>query len=283
MFHEQGDDMAVIPTGSVQFLARFENSTIVCNPYAIAKLGIDSRQCFLKLDEYIILCSPFQLGFKRGVFVASLTHQELSFFQKYVNQMVGLSITFNQGGKEPVKLFLRCNLAQVGQMKGRENSGLIVVDFKSIPEDLIQIFGHYLEQQDLFKVLYEDLAATSIRMTAAVAKLTGYNMYATVSEQGGVGKRIQVYHFHTKMMEHIETGNGPGRETGTALTYQLYFQKYRFLVNGKVVSSEAMQNDIMKITAALDFSPELVEIVDDYWFQVRSNPNALGNLDGMRR
>jgi hypothetical protein len=264
--------MAVIPTGPAQYLARFGNSSVACSQYAIAKLGIENRQCFLKLDEYIILCASYQLGFRRAIFLASLSKQELTFFQKYVNGMVGLSITFGQRGKEPIKLFIRCNLAQIGQMKGRENVGLFVVDFKNIPDDLISIMGHYLEHQDLLKVLYEDLGTSVIRMTAAAAKVTGYNMYATVSEPGRESKRIQVYNFNTKMMEHLEAGNGFGRPVGTSITYQLYFQKYRFSVTGKVTSSEILQNGVLKTTASLDFSPELVEIVDDYWYQIRSNP-----------
>jgi hypothetical protein len=216
------------------------------------------------------------LGFKRSVFLASLSKQELGFFHKYENAMVGLSISFNQGGKEPIKLFLRCTLAQIGQMKGRDNVGLFVVDFKTIPADLIFVLGSYLEQQNLLKVLYEDLGETSIRMTAEASKIMGYNMYATVSGEGRESKRIQVYNFNTKMMEHLEAGNGPGLTAGTSINYQLFFQKYRFSVTGKVTSSENMQNGILKTTVSLDFSPELVEIVDNYWFHVRSNPSTMG-------
>ncbi len=275
--------MFVIPTGAAQYLARFGNSRIACSQYAIAKLGIENRQCFLKLDEYIILCAAFQLGFKRAVFLASLSKQELTFFQKYVNGMAGLSIAFNQGGKEPIKLFIRCNLAQIVPMKGRENVGLFTVDFKTIPDYLISILGCYLEHQDLLKVLYEDLGTANIRMTAAAAKLTGYNMYATVNESGKASKRIQLYNFNTKRIEHLEAGNGPGRPVGTALNYQLYFQKYRFSVAGKVTSSDVLQNGILKTASSLDFNPELVEIVDDYWYQVRSNPGAVQDSAGGHR
>jgi hypothetical protein len=273
--------MAVIPTGAAQYLARFGNSSIACNQYAIAKLGIENRQCFLKLDEYIILCASYQLGFRRAIFLASLSTQEIAFFQKYVNELVGLSMTFGQKGKEPIKLFIRCTLTQIGQMKGRENVGLFVVDFKNIPDDLITIMGRYLEHQDLLKVLYEDFGASPIRMTAVAAKVTGYNMYATISEPGKESKRIQLYNFSTKVLEHLEAANGLGRMPGTAVSFQLYFQKYRFSVSGKVVSCETLQNGIMKTSTALEFNPELVEIIDDYWIQIRSNPGAMASSAGM--
>jgi hypothetical protein len=263
------------------YLEKFENSSIACGQYAIAKLGIENRQCFLKMDEYIIVCAAYQLSFKRAIFLASLSKQELVFFQKYVNQMVGLSISFNQGSKDSVKLFIRCNLLQIGQMKGRDNVGLFVVDFKTIPDDLVTVLGQYLEHQILLKALFEDLGTTSIRMNAAVSKVTGYNMYATVNEPGRESKRIQLYNFNTKTLEHLETNNSFWRPAGTTLVYQLYFQKYRFSVVGKVLSNEVLQNGILKITSSLDFSPELVEIVDDYWSQIRSNSAAINPAAGI--
>jgi hypothetical protein len=279
--------MAVtIPTGPAQYLARFGNTSIACSQYAIAKLGIENRQCFLKLDDYIILCASFQLGFKRAVFLASLSNQELVFFQKYVNQNVGLSMTFRQSGNEPIKLFMRCNLVQIGQMKGRDNVGLFVVDFKTVPDDLITILGHYLEQQDRLKVLFDDLGSTNIRMTAAASKLIGYNMYATVNDPGKESKRIQVYNFNSKMLEHLEAVSGPARPVGASVSYQLFFQKYRIIVAGKVMSSEILQSGILRTVSSLEYCPELVEIVDDYWFQVRSNPSAMGGAAsgmGIRR
>ncbi len=273
--------MTVIPSGPAQYLARFGDQSIACSQYAITKLGLESSHCFLKLDEYIILCAPFQISFKRAIFLASLSKQELAFFQKYVNGIVGLSIGFKQGNKEPIKLFLRCNLTQIGQMKGRENVGLFVVDFKTTPSDLVMILGQYLETQDRLKVLFEDLGKTSIKMTPATAKMIGYNMYATITEPNKEGKRIQVYNFNTKKLEHLEAGNGPGRPAGTSVAYQLYFKKYRISVAGKVESSGIIQNGILKTTASLAFSPELVEIVDDYWFQTRSNPGAVDSVVGM--
>ena len=272
--------MATIPTGAAQYLARFGDQSIACSQYAITKLGVDSSHCFLKLDEYIILCAPFQLGFKRSIFLASLSKQEMAFFQKYVNGMVGLSIGFKQGNKEPIKLFLRCNLTQIGQMKGRDNVGLFIVDFKGgTPDDLVMILGNYLETQDRLKVLFNDLGKTGIRMTPETAKLVGYNMYATISEPNKESKRIQVYSFSTRVLEHLEASNGVTRPQGTSVAYQLFFKKYRIAVAGTVNSTAVLQNGIVKTTSSLAFSPELVEIVDDYWFQTRSNPGTAGKTN----
>ncbi|MDR0718984.1 MAG: hypothetical protein LBF78_05055, partial [Treponema sp.] len=100
-------------------MARFSEQSIACSQYALGKLGVDRAHCFLKIEEYVIICVPFQLGFKRSVFLTSLSKQELTFFQRYVNSVVGLSIAFNLHARSgPIKFFIRCTLATVGQMKG---------------------------------------------------------------------------------------------------------------------------------------------------------------------
>ena len=130
--------MANTLSGAAQYLTRFGDQTIVGNQYALSKLGLDRAHCSLKIEEYLILCVPYQLGFKRTILMASLSTQELTFFQRYVNSIVGFSIALNPNKRpEPVKFFLRCTLNTVGQMKGRENVGLFVVDYKTSPDEMV--------------------------------------------------------------------------------------------------------------------------------------------------
>ncbi|MDR1949238.1 MAG: hypothetical protein LBQ38_07590 [Spirochaetaceae bacterium] len=265
--------MAHTPTGSAQYLAKFSGQSIACNQYALAKLGVDRAHCFLKLDEYVILCVPFQFGFKRSLFLASLSKQELTFFQRYINGIVGLSITFTPPRQEPIKFFIRCNLTTVGQMKGRENVGLFVVDYKATPDDLINMLGSYLENQERVRGLYEDYGNSLIRMTPQTAKILGYNMFATIMEPNTQPKRIQVFNLSTKVIEHLEASGTTERLPGTMAAYQLFFKKYRVSAAGTIVSATTLPQGIVRTVANMAFSPELVEIIDDYWFTVRATPS----------
>ena len=265
--------MPTMPTGLAQYLVRFSDHTIACHPYALTKLGVDRANCSLKIEEYIILCVPFQLGFKRSIFLASLSKQELAFFQKYVNTGVGLSIALNPNNRpEPMKFFLRCILSTLGQMKGRENVGLFVVDYKSTPDEMVKIMGSFLENQERVKTQYDDYGKTSIRMTADTAKIMGYNMYATVSEGHTEGRRIQIFSLNSKCLEHMEAAGAPVRSPGTSVNYQLFFKKFRVNVAGIVSSAETINQGIVRTTSNLEFSPELVEILDDYWYHSQKSP-----------
>jgi hypothetical protein len=267
--------MANAPTGAAQYLARFGEQSIACSQYALTKLGVDKGHCVLKIDDYVILCVPFQLGFKRSIFLASLSKQELSFFQKYVNSIIGLSIAFLPPGSKqqtPIKFFIRCVLATVGQMKGRENVGLFVVDYKITPGDLVNMLGNYLETQERIRAQYDDYGNTNIKMTPEVAKVMGYNMYATITESNVQGKRIQVYTINSKTIEHLEAAGTALRPPGASVTYQLFFKKYRVSVAGSVRATNALPQGLIRTVSNLAFSPELVEVIDDYWYNIRSNP-----------
>jgi hypothetical protein len=263
--------MMNIPTSAAQYLERFAEQQVSCSQYALQKMGVDRANSFIKIDEYTILCAPFQLGFKRGIFLASLSKQEMTFFQRYLNGLVGVSMTFVQPNrKEPLKLFIRGSLAAIGPMKGKDNVGLLVVDYKNSPDDYVQILGSHLEYIELLKLKWEDYGKTMIKMTPDTAQLMGYNMYATITEPNKGGSRIQVFSLSSQKIEHLESMNSPERPAGTAVAYQLYFRKYRIALGGTIESAQRLPTGIVRTISSLAFSPELVEILDDYHFAERA-------------
>ncbi|MDR2701715.1 MAG: hypothetical protein LBB72_04725 [Spirochaetaceae bacterium] len=268
--------MANAPVGAAQYLARFGEQRIDCSQYTLAKLGVDRSHCFLKIEDYMILCIPFQFGFKRSLFMASLSKQELVFFQKYVNSIANLSISFLLPGRsEPLNFFIRCTIAKIGQMKGRDNVSIFVVDFKLAPDELVRILGRFLEFQDKLRVQYEDYGKTLIRINPDIARIMGYNMFASIADGTPEGKRIQLLNVSSKVIEFLEAAGSPVRAVGTELNYHLFFKKYRVSVSGKVSASGTLPQGIVRTVSSLDFNPELVEILDDYWLKIRSAPGGI--------
>ncbi|MDR2211682.1 MAG: hypothetical protein LBO65_09510 [Spirochaetaceae bacterium] len=269
--------MANVPTGAAQYLARYSEQSIACSQYALTRLGVDRSHCSLKIEDYVIICIPFQFGFKRSLFLASLSKQELVFFQKYVNAIANLSISFIPAGRtEPLSFFIRCTLSKIGQMKDRENVGLFVVDFKNTPDELVRMLGSFLELQERLRFQYADYGKRVIHVTPDTAKLLGYNMYATITDGSPEGKRIQVVNLNSKMAEHLEAAGAPVRPQGSAVNYQLFFKKYRVFVAGTVQSAVQLPQGIVRTVSDLSFSPELVEIIDDYWLNVRNASQGAG-------
>ncbi|MDR1905052.1 MAG: hypothetical protein LBQ88_22575 [Treponema sp.] len=259
--------MPTVVNGPAYYMQQYGDQSIACNQYALGKLGVDQTNCSLKIEDYVISCAPFQLGFKRSIFLAYLSKQELTFFNRYINGFVGLSIAFASGRKsgESLKFFIRCNLTTLGQMKGRENVGLFVVDYKNTLDELTVLLGAYLENQKHLHAQYEKYGDTTIKITADVAKAMGYNMYCTITEPTMGEKRIQIFSLSSKTIEHLEAAGAPVRNLGSPAAYQLYFKKFRISAAGTITEAVKLPQGIVKTTAKLAFSPELVEIIDDYY------------------
>jgi hypothetical protein len=100
----------------------------------------------------------------------------------------------------------------------------------------------------------------------------GYNMFATVADGTPDGRRIQMVNLHSKMMEHLEAAGAPVRTAGTPINYQLFFKKYRVSVSGVVETAVQLPQGIVRTVSKMSFSPELVEILDDYWLNLHSVP-----------
>jgi hypothetical protein len=257
--------------GTAHYAARFSEQSISCNQYVLSKLGIDRNHCSLKIEDYVILCVPFQFGFKRSYFVASLSKQELAFFQRYVESIIGLSITFlPEGYAAPVHFFIRCTLTAAGHMKGRENVGLFVVDFKSTPDEFVLLLGSFLEHQDKLRSLYDQYGETMIHVTAETSKTLGYNMYAVATEPGdAAGRRIQIVNLSSKSIEHLEAASAPLRPPETGVAYHLFFKKYRIVAAGKVTIAGRLPQGLVRTVSRLAYTPDLVEVIDAYWLNTR--------------
>jgi len=259
--------MASVTSGPAQYLVKFGEQSIAGNQYALTKLGIDRANCSLKIEEYLILCVPYQLGFRRSIFMASLSKQEVVFFQKYLNGIAGLSLALNPNKRpEPVRFFLRCTLSTIGQMKGRENVGLFAVDYKTSPDEMVSILGNFMDAQERSKSQYEDYGKTLVRITPVTSKMMGYNSYATITEPNQQPRRIQIFNLNTKTLEYVEAPGSPVIQPGTSVSYQLFFRKFRINVNAKVNSSSQLPQGIIRTISTLEYNPELVEIIDEYWY-----------------
>jgi hypothetical protein len=258
-------------TGSANnYLGKYGERTITCTPYALSRLGVERNKCSFKIEEYSIDCIPFQFGFKRSLFIAAISPRELIFFQKYVNTIIGLSISFAPANRAPAKFLLRCNLSFLGQMKGRDNTGLFVVDFKTTPEELIILLGGFLETHERLQNQFEEYGDSLIKMTPPVAKQLGYNLESAIIEADRGSRKVQILSLTSKSVEHTEAAESPVRFPGTPVAYEVMLQKTRLLLTGSVVSAGALPQGQVRTVSRLSFSPELVEIIDDYWHTVRN-------------
>jgi hypothetical protein len=59
----------------------------------------------------------------------------------------------------------------------------------------------------------------------------------------------------------------PGLAEGEPCSAKLYFQVYQFTANGKISALKRGEGEQILVTIAIEFTPELIEIVDDFFFR----------------
>jgi hypothetical protein len=251
---------------TLSFEEQYRDVVVSFSPFVLHATGIIQSQTSLKVDTYTLACVPYQISMARVVLIGSFTKDEIVFFQRFKGALAGLTLTV-QGGtvKEPDKIFCRCQISAVGQMKGRDRVGLIVCDFKPIPPAIAHILGDHLLGLDRLRTQWSDYKDKTVSVTPESSQRLGYNNYAVMA-CGGAQHKLALFSIAVNRMDFLLPLRSPDIALGTQVAISLFFRKFRFTVNGKVESSLRLPTGIQKLRASIDFSPELCDLMADYFF-----------------
>ncbi len=186
---------------------------------------------------------------------------------KFQKKLCSINLTFQQtGSKKPLTLLLRGTLDRIGPVKGKQNVCMMDATLKACPNDLVEILGDYISAYEGLKSQYDSFAGKSILLNESTAKLLRYNNYAELL-LGAAKVRATLVSIAANMISVRLPARPAGLEDGSACAARLYFQIYQFTANGKVASIEKEPKGQILVTLNLEFTPELIEIVDDYFFR----------------
>lgn len=249
------------------YTEKFADQAIRITPYALKKTGLVQSQVFLKIEDYLLICAPFQLSMNRGIFLVVLSQQEIAFFQQFQKKLCSINLTFQQtGGKKPLTLLLRGTLERIGPVKGRQNVCMMDAAIKACPNDLVEILGDYISGYEGLKNQFENFSGKSIVVDEASAKLMRYNNYVELLH-GSAKIRASLVSIAANSISVRLHERPPDLLQGSACSLRLYFQVYQFTASGRVSSIQQSSSDVL-ITLSLEFTPELIEIIDDYFFRL---------------
>lgn len=264
-------------TTQAELIAKYESNVVAVNPFAQSRMGLKPGLTAVRIETYNIICVPYRLSMKGAVLIASFSKDELAFFQRFVNGLAGLTLVFQPGNSQtPLKIFARCLLKSVSPMKGRESVGLIEIQFKPCPPDLSSILVDYFLMLDRLREEYETYKDNPVAVNPTSARIMGYNNYAQIDYQGTSAK-VAVFSFSSATVEFLVPMNGPVLEQEKPVQMKLFFQSYQFAAAGVLTTVVRLQNGVQKVKVTLQFSPELVSIIEQYRFneqlQHRVNQN----------
>jgi hypothetical protein len=249
------------------YVEKYSDQTIRFNPYAIKKMGLQQSQTLLKLEDYMLICAPYQLSMQRIILLVILNRNEVTFFQQFQNRLTSVNMSFQKpANKNPINLFIRGTLTRLGPVKGRDNVSLFEIVYKSCPNDLVEIIGDYLLAHESLRVQFENFKDREVEMDEQVARTMRFNDYVE-SQIGDQKLQTKLMSVGVNKIALEIPGRVPVPPVGDSLLSKLYFQTYQFLVNGTVASVDALDLGSKRVNLEVDFTPELVEIMDDYFFR----------------
>ena len=251
-----------------EYQQKFASENVRFNPYAIKKMGLLQSQTLLKLEEYVLICAPYQISMTRVILLVILTPDEINFFQQFRTKLASLTIAFQkQPARTPMNLLIRGNLERIGPVKGKPNVCLMEVIYKSCPDDLVEIIGDYAVSFGALRAQFENFKDRSVEIDPSVARIMRFNNFAECLASGRkVPARLLSLGVNRMTIElPLST---QGLAIGQPLPCKLYFQTYQFMVSGKIEDSTVTERQRRRVVCSLEFSPELVEIMDDYFFRM---------------
>jgi len=250
---------------TMSYEEQYKDAVVSFSPFVLASTGIVQSQTSLKVDTYTLACVPYQISMTKVILIGAFSKDEIIFFQRFKGALAGLGISIQRpGAKEAEKIFCRCQISTIGLMKGRDMVGLIVCDFKPIPPALAQLLGEHLLGLERLHIQYADFKDKILQVNPETSRKLGYNNYA-VMFAGKELFKLALYSLSVNRLNFLMPLHSPDLSPGTAVSFNLYFQKYRFTVAGKIDSSERMQSGVQRLSASIDFSPELCDLITEYF------------------
>ena len=157
-------------------------------------------------------------------------------------------------------------LTRLGPVKGRDNVSLFEVVYKNCPNDLIEIIGEFLMAYESLEGQFGTYKDREVDMNEAVARTMRFNDFVE-AQIGGQKIQIKLLSLGVNKIAVEIPGRLPPPAIGQILSTKLYFQTHQFAVNGKVTDVDTLGSGGKKVSMATEFVPELVEIMDDYFFR----------------
>jgi hypothetical protein len=238
------------------------------SPYAVLKTGLISSQTILKIEDYMLICSPYQLSMKQAILLLILSQEETHFFQQYRGDSCSLSLTFlKPGSREPLTFDVKSQIDRIGPVKNRPNLCMIDLNFQQSPPRLIEILGDYLLAYSALKSYYETFSGREIIIDDHMARMLRFNNYMECNF-GRNKVRAKLVALSVNKLVFDIPADTPDVIEGCSFSCKLYFQLYQCVASGSVDEIEGYRAGTLRVHAGIGFTPELIEIMDDYFYRL---------------
>jgi hypothetical protein len=127
------------------------------------------------------------------------------------------------------------------------------------------LLGEHLLGLDTLRIQWNDFRDKAVQISPESSRKLGFNNYAVLAT-GGDQFKLALFSLAVNRLDFLMPFRSPDLAQGITVAISLYFQKFRFTVTGTIEKSERLPTGVQKIRASLNFSPELCDLMSDYFF-----------------
>lgn len=247
-----------------QFWNNYADTMIRFDPFTTYKLGVVQAQTALKIDKYDVICALYQLSMKKAEVFVVMSRDELPLFRHYTQKLASLKLAFQPPGSSmPLKFVVWVAIEKLSAVKGKDNMIMVDVTYKNFPESLIQLLGTFQTTMKTLHHAFQKYSGQDILINNESASELKFNNYIECQLSGRTIES-KLISLAVNMCIILVPGIDPNLKVGYEFTTKFYFQRYRFLVKGKIARLAKRNDGFLTVHYEYGFVPELVDIVVEY-------------------
>jgi hypothetical protein len=150
---------------------------------------------------------------------------------------------------------------------------MIDLSFTNYPPELIEILGEFILSYNSLRGYFETFRGREVEIDKETEKTIRFNDYMECFV-GPRKIRASLASLSANRLVFVLPAKTNQIAPGSSFSSKLYFQLYQFLVKGKVERAEPLQDGTLRVSYIIDFSPELVEILDDFFYRMDHPPST---------
>jgi hypothetical protein len=229
---------------------------------AVPKTRPAQSRLHLSVGDYTLFCAPFQVSSERGLFLALLRPPEADLFRSMGDTPCSATLTLGADhGSFSIRLPGR--LERISALSGWPDACLLDVSLPACPEELLRVLAISIDAFRGLGKVYASLAGSAIDLTAtnaALLRIDGSARLRIMAEASGATvTTLAVDRLSLRLFPPF-----PPIQAGEACTARLNAASGPFEVPGTIVQALRREDGDLDVLVAADFTPRLVELVDDF-------------------
>ncbi|MGA2761808.1 MAG: hypothetical protein ABSG17_00445 [Spirochaetia bacterium] len=251
-------------------------------PHALRKTGLATAQIFLTIEGHVLFCTLYQISSAEADLLAVLNEAEIDYFNHRRSRPCFINLSLKESGGDST-LVLQGTLRKISPMRAGREVGIIHVALSSTPRGLREIIDAYCRVYEGLKNIYETFAGRPISLDSAVTGQLRQSLSTTLVSQR-TRMSVTLVSMAVDTLEVVLSEPPRALKVGEECAIQMTFHESSFTANGRIASiSRWSALERARVTVYIDFTPEIIEFLDDHFFSHRPHRRSFRTLEGAAR